>query len=359
MIVHSGKSSSTIHLREIVHINLARGWRGGEKQTYLLIKSLSEAGYSQVLITSRGSPLSDRTGNLRNIRIITPVGAFISKFTAPSIIHAHEARAVYIAYFLNRLYDLPYIITRRMDRPPKNRYLTKRAYSRASRLVAISNATKKQLNNFLPNKKVSIIPSAHSNTLVDIDKSQKLKEHLLGNNDYLIGHAGALVDSDKGQTILIEAATRLEEEGFRISLIFMGQGKDYDLLRRKAGNLKSVFFPGQISKITNYLAALDIFVFPSRNEGLGSVLIDVMRCNVPIIASDTGGIPDLITDGINGILVPVGRPEQLAEEIKNLLDSKEKREAIANNAYKTAKNFSPKVMAEKYINIYTEISQVK
>ena len=358
MIVHSGKSSSTIHLREIVHINLARGWRGGENQTFLLIKALANAGYKQTLITRHPSALGEAVRRLETVRVSTPFRAlFLCKALAiPAVAHAHEARAVYIAYLLQRLYRIPYVITRRMDRRPKNRLFTRKAYSGASALVGISTAAKDCLSAYLPESQPEIIPSCHSTQHAEEEKTTRIRATLLADQRYLIGHAGALVDSDKGQTLLIDAVRILQDKGMRISLVFMGDGPDAEMLKNRARSLRSVHFLGHLPDITNHIAALDAFIFPSRKEGLGSVLLDVMRCRTPIIATNVGGIPDLITDDQTGILCASGNAEQLSQKIKELLSSKEKMQSIRDNAYKKSREYAPQIMAEKYLNIYQRIT---
>jgi glycosyltransferase involved in cell wall biosynthesis len=142
----------------------------------------------------------------------------------------------------------------------------------------------------------------------------------------------------------------------RISLVFMGDGPDAEMLKNRARSLRSVHFLGYLPDITNHIAALDAFIFPSRKEGLGSVLLDVMRCRTPIIATNVGGIPDLITDDQTGILCASGNAEQLSQKIKGLLSSKEKMQSIKDNAYKKSREYAPQIMAGKYLNIYQRIT---
>ena len=82
------------------------------------------------------------------------------------------------------------------------------------------------------------------------------------------------------------------------------------------------------------IQCFDLFVFPSLNEGLGSVLFDVMQSNVPIIASDIGGIPDIIQNEKNGILVPIKESEAIYNAIIRLYNDEALRKKFANEAFK-------------------------
>lgn len=343
----------------VVHVNLAKGWRGGENQTFLLIKNLHADGIDQCLIASKTSALYSAVASLKGVKIFTPLKALLVPNILPrnAITHAHEARGVYIAYALKKLSGIPYIITRRMDRQPKKRLLTRAAYSCAAAHVAISAAAKDAIESFLPSSRPEIIASCYSEEVPIADASASIKSAFIGNKHFLIGHAGALVNSDKGQSTLIKAAEILERRGESISLVFFGEGPDQRDLENQAKNLQSVHFPGHVSPVINYLAALDVFIFPSRKEGLGSVLLDVMRCGTPIVAARTGGIPDLIEHGSSGLLCPPNDPLSFADQIQSLFDNENLRKSVIKNAKKASEDYSPNRMVNKYKNLYKKITQ--
>ncbi|MCA1789794.1 MAG: glycosyltransferase family 4 protein [Thioalkalivibrio sp.] len=98
----------------------------------------------------------------------------------------------------------------------------------------------------------------------------------------------------------------------------------------------------------------DFFVFPSRHEGLGSILLDAMRLQVPIVASAVGGIPDLVTDGKDGVLVPPGDAAALQKAILDLHAHPRKRQELAASATVTVARYSPASMADAYARLYAE-----
>jgi glycosyltransferase involved in cell wall biosynthesis len=174
----------------------------------------------------------------------------------------------------------------------------------------------------------------------------------VGSGQTLIGHAGALVDAHKGQKLLIDAARALLQRGYQFQLIFMGDGPDRNELKAYASGLPCVRFLGQIDDIAEHISALDVFAFPSRHEGLGSVLIDVMAAGVPIIATDVGGIPDLVDHGRSGWVIPAGDSEALASGLSLLIKNRSLAKDLANEARIKATYFSLKAMAESYIPVY-------
>jgi glycosyltransferase involved in cell wall biosynthesis len=97
-----------------------------------------------------------------------------------------------------------------------------------------------------------------------------------------------------------------------------------------------------------------MFVFPSRNEGLGSTLLDVMKIGIPIIASRVGGIVDIIKDNENGLLFDINNLGELEKLILALYEDHKKAESLVSNAKKSVEKYSAQNMAEAYIKIYEE-----
>lgn len=347
--------------QSILHINLAKGWRGGEQQTWLLMQELSKKGAQQFFLGRSHSPLALAAQSLPGLTVLSKrVLLFNRHALLPKqlIVHAHEARAVQVAWWLNQRYGYRYVITRRMQTPPKSRPLTLRAYRGAAAHVGISTAACLSIKAYLPDANPRLISSVHSNPTPDAKKSQQIRTSLIGQQKYLIGHAGALVDSHKGQSLFIRTVTDLQRMGISVAGVLMGEGPDRDSLEALAKGTPSLRFLGQIADIHNYLGALDVFVFPSFHEGLGSVLLEVMMCNVPIVASSAGGIPDLITHEKTGLLVPPGDQQALSAAVRRVLEDRHLADSMAANACVMAKGKSPSNMANEYEALYAEISEV-
>lgn len=360
MLRRSRRSTDSPLKPSVLHINLARGWRGGEQQTWLLVKDLAESGYTQGLCAHPNEPLAKAVSTLNDIAILSPDRCLIRPFGIGrwGVTHAHEARGVYLAWWLKKLRQTPYLITRRMQQAPKSHLLTKAAYAQADALVGISSAACRGIKSFLPGANVLRIPSAHSGQLASLTAAQEIRARFSENSEsILIGHAGALVDEDKGQSLLIKAAQALRADGYPVVLILLGEGRDRLIFEEAAQGYSWIHMPGQVSPIQDYLKALDFFVFPSRHEGLGSVLLEAMAVRCPIVASDVGGIPDLIEHNETGLLVPANSPDQLQHTIAYLIEDKARAKALAENGFQKAKTiFSSDNMSRAYMDCYAIIA---
>ncbi len=103
------------------------------------------------------------------------------------------------------------------------------------------------------------------------------------------------------------------------------------------------------------ISAYDVFVLPSLNEGMGRVLVEAMALGKPIVASNIGGIPDLVIHGKNGFLVPPKNPKELAKYIQILLEDEKKREKMGLAGKEMSLNFSAENMVEKIEKLYGEL----
>ncbi|MGM0857556.1 MAG: glycosyltransferase family 4 protein [Pseudomonadota bacterium] len=337
----------------IIHANLAKGFRGGERQTVLLIKALADSPsiVRQTLLCQPDSPMREEIAEVPNLRVVTAKHQLLGHNATgdASIVHAHEAKAVHWAWLHRVLYKTPYIITRRVDTAIKRKRSNLLFYKQADCCVAISNVIAVELASLTP-RPIPVIPSALTPASPDLNIARTLRSQ--HSENFIIGHIGALVDKHKGQRVLLEAAKLLEKSYPDILFLFFGQGEDEASLRKESEHLINVKWMGFKSNILDYISAFDLFAFPSRNEGLGSILLDVMNARVPIIASDVGGIPDIVKDEKTGLLTPPGNAIALKDAIIRLYNSQALMEHISYNAYTNLEKYNPDTMANSYIGIY-------
>jgi len=137
----------------------------------------------------------------------------------------------------------------------------------------------------------------------------------------VIGSVGWLTDI-KGHRFLVDAVAQLKQEYPQLHLVILGSGDQHDALLYQAGNAgisQSVHLVGHREDVERALAGMDGFVLPSLNEGMGRALIEAMAAGLPVIASRVGGIPALIEDEKNGLLVPAGDSLALAVALRRIL----------------------------------------
>lgn len=346
----------------ITHVNLARGFRGGERQTELLIKTLAEQAsndISQTLVCRRDSPMRQHLQGVARLNFQSANHQLAGHFHLGEIslgktqlVHAHDAKGVHWAYLHYRLKGTPYLITRRVDSPVKRKWFNQQCYSHASARVALSHVIKRLLEDNQCGD-VTLIPSAYARLTPSPEATNNFREEFA--NKFLVGHAGAVVDRHKGQRVLIQAAQKLEHQAPDIQFILLGDGEDAETLKAESSSLSNVSWLGFKSNIADYLAGLDVFAFPSRNEGLGSVVLDVMQLGVPVIATDVGGIPDIVKHQQTGLLIPSDDADALANGIMELRENAALRKRLAQGATERLNQYSPTSMADSYWHLYQSI----
>ncbi|TKB63073.1 MAG: glycosyltransferase family 4 protein [Nitrospira sp.] len=153
----------------------------------------------------------------------------------------------------------------------------------------------------------------------------------------VIGSVGWLTDI-KGHRFLVAAVARLKQEYPHLHLVILGSGGQYEALlhqARRAGISQSVHLVGHREDVERALAGMDGFVLPSLNEGMGRALIEAMAAGLPVIASRVGGIPALIEDEKNGLLVPAGDSLALAVAVRRILSDPLCARTLGQNAMKS------------------------
>lgn len=341
----------------VCHINLDRGFRGGERQTELLIRELASAGWRQRLVVRRGAILAQRLADVAGLEIRLCSGLLSAArcIGRPDLVHVHQGRAVYPALFRNMLSGVPYLVTRRVPNPLGSGWLTQRAYRTARKLVAISKAVAQSMSADLSmaSEEVALIPSAFDPLPTDPAASEQLRRQWGG--DFIVGNVGALDHAHKGQGDLIKVARQLSDSHPGIHFVFLGSGRDEEVFRSQANGLKNVHFPGYKERVGDYLGAFDLFAFPSLKEGMGSVLLDAMDHSLAVVASDVGGIPEVVEQGLTGLLVPASNPERLGEAILGLYADPDRRQAMGRAGKQRSELFRASIMAQRYITVYRDL----
>lgn len=176
----------------------------------------------------------------------------------------------------------------------------------------------------------------------------------------VIGMVARLSDV-KGQDILIKAMAKVVERFKDVNLVLVGEGKFKDTLIALVKELSlsaNVFFLPIINDQENILPLFDIFVMPSRQEGLGLSVMEAQAHGLPVIASDVGGLPTLVHDGKTGILFPKEDTDKLAKAIIRLIENPAKRNELGKAGQEFIRsNFSFEQMIDKTIDVYKSVKK--
>lgn len=338
------------------HVNLAKGFRGGERQTQLLIQQLADQGWRQRLVTRRGSMLGARCQDIDGLNIVETSSNAVSaarKLRGVDIAHIHEGRAVYAGLLAKLFYGIPFIITRRIDNPFRKSIARNWAYNKASVIAGVSSFIVDQVSDYYPHTTVVNIADAHADLTAASPDGHSIRARYP--DKMIAGHIGALVQSHKGQMTIIDAAKMLQDTNPNIHFMLIGSGLDEAMFKQSAEGLANISFEGQVDNVADFLDAFDVFVFPSLKEGLGSTLLDAMCFGLPVVASGVGGIPDIIEDGVNGLLVPPGDVRAFTEALLRVQNDDQLRARMKKENLQKAGQFSAAVMAESYGRLYRGI----
>jgi len=173
----------------------------------------------------------------------------------------------------------------------------------------------------------------------------------------IIGHVGGMI-SQRNQQSLVQAFSRLKKNHPNARLIIIGDGRlreELENLTRQLGLKEAVLFTGYTDQVGDYLRVMDIYVNPTLDEGFGIAVVEAMLESLPVVLSDQGAHPELVEDGVSGILYSGGDSQSLFEKLQWLANDSETRKALGFRAKKRAlENFSPKTYAEKYLRIVSE-----
>ena len=338
----------------LCHINLAKNFGGGERQTELLIRALAEQGWRQRLVVREGHALAKRCVDVPKLDIrevaSNPVAAALAT-RGTTLVHAHDGRAVYAAWLTSLLTAKPYVITRRVVNAQTASPVRASAYVRAAGIVAVSASAAAEMKKQQPDVEPTVIRDAHAGFTPDTDAVAEIRQRF--GDGILIGHVGQSNDAVKGQRTLFDVARRMQ--GTHRTFVFLGEGRDLEAFRAETADLDNVHLQGFVDNVADYIAAFDIFAFPSIQEAVGSTLLDAMHAGLPIVASRTGGIPEVIEDGRNGILVEPRDVDGFADAIEQLIDDDALRVRIEEANRADAARYTADAMAEAYVEIYSRI----
>jgi glycosyltransferase involved in cell wall biosynthesis len=242
------------------------------------------------------------------------------------VVHFHTARAHALSLWLGKTGCIR-IVTRRMDYAPRPRPYARVLYNRrVDWVVAISQPIRRVLIAAgVEAQRISVIPSgvdlARFREADDVRSKMRREALDLQSDGLAVLVVGALVPR-KGHAILLRAAQILAGSGLRPVYAFCGEGscrRELEQLAGAVGLADRVRFLGWCSDVAPLLAAADVVVMPSLQEGLGVAALEAMAAARPVIASRIGGLGEVVVDGETGWLVSPGNVEELAVALESAL----------------------------------------
>src|SRR5215475_12994112 len=335
-----------------LHVDTARSWRGGQNQVLLTVNGLREIGHRAALVAHPGGELRARAAEGLELIPLAPRTemdltaawrfARVVKRLAPDVIHAHDPHAVAMASLALSLgaasvkggREPALVASRRVDFHLRGNSFSRWKHRQVDCFIAASEAIRQMLvADGVPEDRTVTVHEG-----IDVDHVRAVpavnvhEAFFLPHNAPVVGNVAALVPH-KGQRHLIEAAHIVVQRLPDVRFVILGEGELREQLERLVREYhleKHVLLPGFRTDVLGCIKSFDLFVMSSVTEGLGTSLLDAMACSRPIVATRAGGIPEVVDDGVTGLLVPARDHQAMADAIVALLEDRPRRTAMGN-----------------------------
>jgi len=357
-------------MSRILHVDTARGWRGGQNQVLLTALGMAARGHEVTVACRGGGELESRarTAGLR-VRGVPFRGdlwppavaalAAVLRRERPEVAQLHDPHATSSGLIARRLGGhLPLVATRRVDFPLRG-FLSRAKYRSCERVIAVSKAIRDMLVEArLGKEHLRLVHEGVPDRPPMAGGRTALANLGVPEGALVVGNVAALTDH-KDHATLLEAASRVVRERPHVRFVIVGEGeKRAELVehRRRLGLEDKVIFAGFRDDLDRLLPAFDVFCLSSYKEGLGTSLLDAMAFARPIVATAAGGIPDAVEDGVTGRLVPVRDAGALAQALLTLLaDPARRQEMGAGGRRRFLARFTAERMVEDTLAVCREL----
>ena len=352
--------------KKIVHIAQSAG--GVAEYLYMFLKNWKDKNYENILIVSQDydEQLDRFKPYVSNIYIVPMVRELeakndvksifrvrkLLKKMKPDIVYLHSSKAgaigrialafnfrTKVLYNAHGWYFNAQISNKK-----------KKVFAIIEKILAIKtdkiiNISKSEYESALkykiaPEKKLCVIENGIDFTkFKDNDKyrEETRKKYNITDNEIVIGVVGRLTEQKDPMT-MIKAFELVHKENNNTRLMYVGSGKLEEEVKQYAKEkniLDKVIITGWVNNVEQYIPAFDIAVLPSKWEGFGLVLIEYMACDKPIVASNVGGIKNIIKNKVNGILIPKESPGELKNAIQRIIENKDEMQPLIKKRYKS------------------------
>ena len=361
----------------ILHISTPTTWRGGEQQLAYIIEELQKhTDVEQHVFTPRSSKI-EAFCQQHNICCHTyspkiPAAFAVCKLLHTlkkhhiDLMHAHDGHAAGLVALANLLGSkTPAILHRRVDFPVKGNLFSSYKYNHVSvaAIICVSNTVR---NILLPTlkqpKKATVVYSCIETSRFEKATNTHTLHQLfhLPEDAILIGNVAALADHKDYFTFVDTAEKALPILPPNAYFIAIGDGPLKNEIQQyiEKKNLQDrVLFTGFRTDVPNLLQELNIFLITSKTEGLGTSILDAFASKTPVIATNAGGIGEIVLHNQTGLLAPVGDSQTLANYVVQLLNNPELQQKLIEGGKQKVAEFSKTILGEKVYHIYQQVLQ--
>jgi glycosyltransferase involved in cell wall biosynthesis len=373
-----------------LHVDTARTWRGGQNQVLLTVNGLRAIGQRAALVAHPDGELRKRVEEGLELIPIAPKTemdltagwrfARLLKKLAPDVIHAHDPHGVAMASLALSLGGSAsasstkggaaqsrgpaLVASRRVDFHLKGNSFSRWKYRQVECFIAASEAIRQMLvaDGVPADRTVTVHEGIDVDHVLAAPPVNVHEAFWLPHHAPVVGNVAALVPH-KGQRYLIDAAHLVVQQVPDARFVILGEGELREHLEHqvKEHHLeKHVLLPGFRTDVLGCIKGFDLFVMSSVTEGLGTSLLDAMACARPIVATRAGGIPEIVGDDVNGVLVPPRDAHALADAIVRLLKDEDARRRMGDAGLALVRErFTVDRMVEETARVYEKVRSVK
>ncbi|MFQ5662577.1 MAG: glycosyltransferase family 4 protein [Terriglobia bacterium] len=355
-----------------LQVDLGPQWRGGQNQALLLLRGLRARGYRAELVAVGSAPLAQHAR--AEGFPVHAVGRRITRLQAVlrlrqllarerfELLHLHEAHGLTAAWLARAHRHSGVVASRRVAYPLHSNPLALARYRALHRVLAVSRfVAERVVASGLPKEQVEIVydgvefppwPAPDA-------RRQARRRWAVGDNNPVLGAVGYLLP-DKGQESLIRAFPAVRAQFPACQLLLAGDGpcrRRLERLGRALGVHAGVHFTGFVEDVAPVYHALDLFLFPAREEGLGTALLTAMAYALPVVAIDRGAAREVVTHEQTGLLVPDSHPASIAAAVLGLLRDPAWAHQLGAAARNTIQqHFTADQMVENTLRVYQTVA---
>lgn len=363
----------------ILHLSAVKSWGGGGNQIENLCYELSKTNpeVKNIIVVGHGGQFHKRLkkSNFHYDTVplsikIDPRAIFklirLCRKESIDIIHLHGPSSLTLAVIADKFADLPpFVFSKKTSFPIKTRKQTlyKYNYPKIKKMLCVSEETKRVAEKAIEDK--SKLKTIYHGTRIDNKSTQTpflLREKLsIPDNSVIIGSIGNHIPAKDLDTWVDTINILVNKKGLRhLSFVQIGTFTDStEQLKQRITTLKlddHVHFLGYTPNASNFMKQFNMLLLTSKSEGLPQVIYEALYHKTPVVSTNVGGIPEIITNGENGFISPKEDPVSLAENITNLLENETLIESFGEKGFeKLIPVFTSENMALETLKVYKEI----
>jgi len=365
---------------KVAHISTPFTWRGGEQQIAYLYKGIEELNAlgafgktEQWIICPIGSAMEqyckEQGWNHRTFKKRAGTDPFsaaelkkICNELEIDLLHAHDSHAHTMVVLSGSIFRnrTPFVLSRRVDFPLKNKPKTRFKYNHKNlrAIICVSNFIEQLVIPHIHNKDIKVV-TIHSGVELERELHEKgeLRKRLgIPSDRIIVANTSALADHKDYPTFIRVAKQLLDKSPGKYTFVVLGAGPLMSEIKELASAFgidpDDLVFGGFHTDLERLWPDIDIFFFPSKTEGLGTSLLDAFANNVPVVASKTGGIPEIVIHNKTGLLNEVADDKGFVTSIELLTENEDLKSELVKQAELHLGSFDRKITAQQTLLHY-------